>query len=103
MQEEVEKKEGHFVLVHEIAVIPEIGRSQGYRFGLHFLCLSLKVARQVPHSWILYGVDGVHGVSPSDDKMILVGLSIVISHLLLWSGSLPQRSAVVCHCSYAGF
>lgn len=79
----MEKKEGHFVHVHEIAVIPEIGRSQGYRFGPHFLCLLLKVAGQVPSFLDTLRVDGVHGVSPSDDKMILVGLSIVISHLLL--------------------
>ncbi|XP_028117129.1 uncharacterized protein LOC114314830 isoform X1 [Camellia sinensis] len=70
---------------------------------LTFFAYRTKWPDKSPHSWILYGVDGVHGVSPSDDKMILVGLNIVISHLLLWSGSLPQRSAVVCHCSYAGF
>ncbi|CAL5324721.1 unnamed protein product [Camellia sinensis] len=70
---------------------------------LTFFAYRSKWPDKSPHSWILYGVDGVHGVSPSDDKMILVGLNIVISHLLLWSGSLPQRSAVVCHCSYAGF
>ncbi|KAL7231882.1 hypothetical protein ACSBR2_010000 [Camellia fascicularis] len=92
MQEEMEKKEGHFVHVHEIAVIPEIGRSQGYRFGPHFLCLLLKVAGQVPSFLDTLRVDGVHGVSPGDDKMILESSYLDLLRVLLHGKSLAQAT-----------
>ncbi|CAL5324717.1 unnamed protein product [Camellia sinensis] len=97
------RKRGTLSLFTRLQSFLRLGGQKVTDLDFTFFAYRSKWLDKSPHSWILYGVDGVHGVSPSDDKMILVGLSIVISHLLLWSGSLPQRSAVVCHCSYAGF
>ncbi|GMP28139.1 hypothetical protein CsSME_00003815 [Camellia sinensis var. sinensis] len=97
------RKRGTLSLFTRLQSFLRLGGHKVTDLDFTFFAYCSKWPDKSPHSWILYGVDGVHGVSPSDDKMILVGLSIVISHLLLWSGSLPQRSAVVCHCSYAGF
>ncbi|CAL5369559.1 unnamed protein product [Camellia sinensis] len=97
------RKRGTLSLFTRLQSFLRLGGHKVTDLDFTFFAYRSKWPDKSPHSWILYGVDGVQGVSPSDDKMILVGLSVVISHLLLWSGSLPQRSAVVCHCSYAGF